>query len=341
MVGKKHVLFILAFSITLICTAQDIHFTQFQLQPLVSNPALSGSFVGNEQLSIISRQQWGQVGEPIQTNGIGIEKKFRLKEEFFSAGVLVLRDQLKPINLLTSKAYASITYLKSVPSGVMHLGIQPGYVSRSTDVQSFPDWYNSFTGSFDSPSGTVESNNQINVQYFDLNIGITYRLALKKNMKTTLGFSMAHLSRPKINGYDQEARLPIQYISHASLDIPIGKDWQFTPAFQWITQAQASNLLTLMNLKRYVNHEFSLFMGMGLRGNYAKNDALTFSVGGGTRYVNANLTYDFNISELSQYISQKSTIEFGLQFRTPPKKYRPKKILKYLPCPGENFFDPY
>ncbi|MCB0576411.1 MAG: type IX secretion system membrane protein PorP/SprF, partial [Saprospiraceae bacterium] len=42
-------------------SAQDIHFTQFYMSPLTTNPAMSGKFEGTVRIGGIYRGQWASV----------------------------------------------------------------------------------------------------------------------------------------------------------------------------------------------------------------------------------------------------------------------------------------
>jgi hypothetical protein len=49
--------------------AQDIHFTQFDMQPLIINPAFTGMFDGKVRAGAIYRNQWASVTVPYVTFG--------------------------------------------------------------------------------------------------------------------------------------------------------------------------------------------------------------------------------------------------------------------------------
>ena len=71
----KGLLFFAFISLSVATNAQDIHFTQFYLTPLNTNPAYTGAFEGTFRLSGIYRDQFAGVlnSNPFRTPSFGVD----------------------------------------------------------------------------------------------------------------------------------------------------------------------------------------------------------------------------------------------------------------------------
>ena len=69
-IGALLLTFILGFSLT----AQDIHFSQFEMAPLQQNPALAGALYG-VQATINYKDQWRAIGTPYKTFAVGYDMR--------------------------------------------------------------------------------------------------------------------------------------------------------------------------------------------------------------------------------------------------------------------------
>ena len=314
--------------------AQHIHFSQYYLQPLMINPALSGDYDGDMRLSTIQRRQWRQLGAPIVTNGFSAEKKIRIYPDFLTIGLQFVNDKISVYNLNTNMIFLSSSYMKKLGRHTVRLAVQGGFVKRDIDFSglAFPSQYNSSTGYFDTQQFNGESNLYDNHSYIDFNVGVLWKKKFSRNYTSKTGISFSHLNKPNDLYSEVSSALPIRYVLHHTSEFTLNPGWYFLPKIQLMRTDGATNFLTLLHMKKDIQPEVSFYFGPGLRGYAAQNDAIIFTMGFELGYLDLGFAYDFNISGLSKASNRKSTIEFGAVLRTPPKKYKPIIHKKKLPC---------
>src|ERR1039457_1159201 len=81
--------------------AQDIHFTQFDMTPLVINPAFTGMFDGRVRAGAIYRNQWASVTVPYVTYGAYVDMPLIIERNgsYLASGLQLYKDQAGDGNL--------------------------------------------------------------------------------------------------------------------------------------------------------------------------------------------------------------------------------------------------
>ncbi len=95
-----HCSFAVAFTAP-IAFAQDIHFTQFDMTPLVINPAFTGMFDGQVRAGAIYRNQWASVTVPYVTYGASVDLPLPIERngDYLAGGLQFYKDQAGDANL--------------------------------------------------------------------------------------------------------------------------------------------------------------------------------------------------------------------------------------------------
>ncbi|MEM9894726.1 MAG: PorP/SprF family type IX secretion system membrane protein [Bacteroidota bacterium] len=329
-------------TITFVCKSngQDIHFTQFYMHPLTINPALAGDYKGGLRASFINRRQWGQLGRPLETFGASLEQKIWLNGDYLILGGLFLNDRSVQIGYVNTKAYFSTAYEKNVSRHSISLGVQVGMSSTDLDPeQTFPAQFNATTGSFDPGLSNDENVLIFNGSYLDINVGIFWRTIYRDRMRFKTGISASHINRPNEAFSDFTARVPIRYLAHHSTEVILNQEWSVISQTQVMYANQAKEFITILSGKKKITEFFSLTAGIGYRGYVVNNDAMLAVLSTSYHFMDFGISYDWNISELSNDASQKTSVEFTLAVRTPPpRKLKPILFKKNRPCPV--FVDP-
>jgi type IX secretion system PorP/SprF family membrane protein len=152
----KKLFYIFFFSIAVMSvTAQDIHFSQFWMQPLYLNPANAGMFDGQYRAGGIYRRQWRAVPVPYRTVSFLGDTKF---EKMISsttdlgAGLIFNNDVSGDSKYTINQLYVPVSAIKALSDSNMSVsaGLSPGIsnISFRTDKLSFDnqwdvDVYNS------------------------------------------------------------------------------------------------------------------------------------------------------------------------------------------------------
>jgi type IX secretion system PorP/SprF family membrane protein len=187
--------------------AQDIHFTQFEMAPLLINPGMTGVFTGDVRVSANYRDQWASIDMPYRTFAFNLDQRLfhnKWKRASFAYGVAAFRDQAGDLGMHTTSGLLSL-------SGTINLnreqtltaGIQSGVVFRGVGTDGMV-WGNQFDGQNHDPlmnSGEVSQFNSF-IQP-DVSVGIAWDYAAPEgfnhfnDLRFTVGTGLHHLNRPE------------------------------------------------------------------------------------------------------------------------------------------------
>lgn len=305
--------------------AQDPNFSQFFSSPLTLNPALTGKFEGVLRVAGNYRNQWPTINNAYTTYTASIDAgilKNRIPEfDQFGVGVLGFSDK-SGNGVLQNNAFAvSTSYHKSLDENgysQLGLGFQGAFVSKNLDVtrvkfldQLRPD---GFTGVTEE----IFSQSQLNLSYFDLNVGLLYNGTTDGSNNYYVGASMYHITRPKesFNGgtYVLDPRLTLQ----AGGRLPLT---EFnTVHFSAIHSRQANAVNTviggayMMNVAQDPQSPTNLYLGTWFR----LGDAVIPYVGLEFGSFHVGATYDVNVSSLKPGSNMRGGAEFSLIYIKKP-----------------------
>jgi type IX secretion system PorP/SprF family membrane protein len=321
---KHSCLIVLSFVVVLLqgtqLKAQDYHFSQFYAAPLLTNPANTGTSGEDLRIANIYRNQWAKIGAPYETFSTSIDKKMIISDQLFGIGGAVLHDQSSSFNLTANEFILSISYSKIINNQQFTIGIQPGFVARSYNLNglTFGSQFDLSNQLFNSSLPSLENGLDQKLSYFDLNAGISWR-TLIKNMIPSAGISVSHLNMPEERFSTSSAgtRLPMRMTFNGELLIPINKKFDLTPCVLYSYTPGANEFLPGSILGYEIgktNMPVKKLYGVAMfRVNPVRNiDA--FILGGGAEFMNFNLgmTYDLNISPLSKATNFNGAFEISL-----------------------------
>ncbi len=313
---------ILLFAVTLFIsssiTAQDIHFTQFNLAPLHLNPALTGQFEGTFRIGGLYREQENSVitdRNNFKTPSIYIDAPvFRGfgKNDWIGLGANLINDKVGTASYNNTVFMAGLSYhiaLGSKSNTIISIGGQGGMIQKRIDLSDpnvkFHDEIVNNTG-----HGTSQDLGRINddkISYGDYNAGISIRSALNKSMNFNIGFSMRHLGKPKYTVYtdagaatveDQDLLLePRVMIGHGEFNIDLSPKWVFSPSFLYMGAAGTNT--DQMGIQamagRHFNPEKDITFRFGA--GYRLSDAVEALIGFDFKGLRIGAAYDITVSE--------------------------------------------
>lgn len=175
---KKFKGIVVFFLLSLFCSAQDIHFSQFFAMPIFLNPANAG--VENDlDVGIIHRTQWKAVAQPFTSYGFSISGKASKKKKKNSLGLGfdTYYDKSGDASFVSLQAGISLAYnIKINAKSSFSSGIKLNYNQRSINNTNF-QWGEQYYGkSYNStlPSGEQLINLQ-SISFVDVAAGFNYR----------------------------------------------------------------------------------------------------------------------------------------------------------------------
>lgn len=328
--------------------SQDFHFSQFNENPALINPALTGA-ISTQRASLVYKDQWRSVTTPYTSYGVSFESKFKssnwetvdprrsmtFKKSYsrMAGGISVYNDQAgsgKMGTLQSNLSFAMFFPLSKLTS--LSLGLQGGVVQRKLQNNKliYPDQYSSGNG-YDPNIPSAESGIQQSFIYPDLAAGAMWSyahnersIAANNEFKAQIGFSVYHINRPHqtfiLNSSDRIYR---KYVFHGNILIGIPNSMvAIVPT--WIAQFQGPNKEIIAGLlfKYYLNDD-SKYTGLIKRsaisfGAYYRNiDALIAHLLIEKGRYSVGISYDINVSGLARVSTARGGFEITLRYVTP------------------------
>lgn len=317
----KHTTALLCVGI-LLCSSklngQDLHFSQFMNNPLLTNPANTGFNPDNDyRIGASYRNQWSSIPVPYKTMSIWGDwqvMRDRFENGWLGLGGVILRDVAGSGNLTSTKVYGSIAYHQELGyKSLISAGFNVGYASKTVDFSKF-SFENQWTGKFfdaNYPSG--ESFAYSKTSYLDIQAGLNYAYFANDNVYLNGGVSLMHLNQPKETFFAENQNdnsVPLRYAGFANASIKLNDQWIINPNVYYTTQAKSSEivggLMAQYNLSG--DGETQLIGGA----YYRYNDAAVAMIGLELKSIRLTFTYDATTSSLKNYNNGMGGLEFSL-----------------------------
>jgi type IX secretion system PorP/SprF family membrane protein len=330
---RKLLLTCLILSACLISQAQDPNFSQFFVSPLTLNPALTGKFDGVVRAAGNYRNQWPSINNAFTTYTVSVDGgilKNRIPEnDQFGVGIMAFSDKAGNGVLQNNFLAISTAYHKALDEDGYHqigLGFQGTYVNKRLDITrvKFEDQLtaNGFTGI----TSEIFTQNQINVSYADVNLGLFYNGTTNGYNNFYLGASMYHVTRPKESfkggNYLLDPRITIQ----AGGMVPLGDYNGFHFSAMHSRQANAINTQIggayMLGINQDESNPSNLYLGSWFR----FGDAIIPYVGLEFGEFRIGASYDINVSSLKPASNLRGGAEFSLIYIKRPNDPNAKKL---------------
>lgn len=327
---------ILLFS--LVIHAQDPHFTQFNMQPLLLNPALTGNFSGDFRANVNYRDQWRSVAEPYTTIQFSADGRVtKSQNSQLSIGGYVMNDKAGASEFHQTLAGANVAAgIRLGHSSSLTAGLGGGLFSQGFNQGSLI-WDSQYNGmQYDPTLGSNENISELSVSRFDLNAGLVFKFMSGTNnaynndgLKGTIGFSAYHLTQPQQVSLLTEDAKYSRFTAHADLSIGLaGTNTAIQPSFLLMIQGSQTEIMPGLTF-RYLLREQSRYTGFikssafSIGGYYRAGDAINIVTLFEFSNFGVGFSYDINASGLSSATNGSGALEFALRFITPaPNKSR-------------------
>jgi type IX secretion system PorP/SprF family membrane protein len=323
--------------------AQDPAFSQFFASPLTLNPALTGKFNGVVRVAGNYRNQWPAINNAFITSTVSVDGgilKDRLPEtDTWGLGLMAMTDKTANGILASNYISLSTSYHKSLDENgwnSLGIGFQGTYANKRLDGTklNFEDELDQ-QGGWTIPSAETIDGHQVNLNYFDMNVGVLFNGSSNGENNYYLGASMYHITRPKesFTGnafYVLHPRLTI----HGGYSFPLSANsttnyLHFSGMFS--QQANATDAMLggawSVNVNNNDVNPINFYTGAWLRFSNL-TDAIIPYIGLDFSSFTLGLSYDVNISSLKTASQSMGGIEISLIYIKKPSDGR-----KGVPCP--------
>lgn len=323
---------VLLYIIAVPCLAQDVHFSQFWMTPLLLNPAQAGA-QQNMRGIINYRNQWGSIAQPYVTENFSFDMKLGKKDKkaFSGIGLNVSQDKAGDAQLKTFQiglSYACHVHLddKSTLGG----GLFGGYFQRNINTSTL-QWASQYDGnSYNAslPSGEPTAANSIG--NLDVGAGLHYEygkgekyLTGNDRKKFSAGISAFHLNKPGYSFYAGGQKLYIKTVAYANAELGIpNSDLSVVPGLIFSQQGPSLEILAGSMLQyqfksdsKYTGYVHGSAISCGAY--YRNNDAIIATVLLRISQFAVGVSYDSNISPLATASKGRGGFEICIKFVNP------------------------
>ena len=299
--------------------AQDLHFSQFFNNPLLTNPANTGFIPDADyRISASYRNQYSSImAVPYKTISIyGDAQVFRDKLEngWLGLGGVILRDVAGSGSLTSTKVYASVAYHQLLGnSSLLTAGFNIGWANKRIDQSKlkFPDQFDGKFFDSNIPTGVILSKN--NVSYFDVQAGMNYAYFPSENIYINAGYSIQHVNKPLESFIDASAdttRIAMRHIGFLNAILKVNDNIIINPNVYYTTQAKASELVIGMNGAYNLSGDGEKQLIGGLY--YRLGDAVVPMIGFELKNVRFTFSYDVTTSSLHNFNGYRGASEFNV-----------------------------
>jgi type IX secretion system PorP/SprF family membrane protein len=290
----------------------DPHFSQYYIQPMNLNPALTGAMEGDYRVSGVWRSQYNNT---LTTKGISAEKTTNKNTNFgFNLVNQSTNDKsYSYTNGYLSMAYTGVRFGKNADHYLV-MAMQFGFISRKFDItkMQFGSQWISGTG-FDPSSNSSEVFMKPSVTSFDAGAGIVYYDASPNQTVNFFGgISAYHITRPT-DPYLSDAartRLDVRYSVHAGVRIIASDLLSIVPTAIYMKEGNAEEKMAGAYFQVYANEETDVMFGA----YYRLNDAVSPFAGLCYKGLTFGLSYDVNASDKGAGGMKGNSLELSISF---------------------------
>lgn len=329
---KNIFIFLIITLIQSISFSQDIHWSQFNDNPIFQNPSSVGDFNGDYRFIANYRDQWRSVTVPFSTFNFSVDSRLKTHTNL-SYGVLFFYDQVGDGKFKTIEFMANVAYRIKLTSDDKHglsLGLNFGLNHRQFDFDQFY-FGNQYNGVLYDPNlSNNETIGRERKSNFNVGVGGTYKLKLAERKEITAGIGAFNLNKPNQGFYGSKIPRDIRTSIFVKSIFKLNYDWDVLPSIQMNFQGKYREIVfgssvkyTLVN--RLGNYK-ALYAGLW----YRVKDASYFTIGMDYQNWFAGISYDINLSKLIPASSARGGIEIAIRYIL--HEFKPSKNVHRI-CP--------
>ena len=289
--------------------SQDIHFTNYNAQPLILNPALTGLNGCDWRVGANYKAQWLGVSEGNTYRTSSVYADFALGKptkfsNFGGVGISLFSDQAGDLNYNTNKVDVSFAYhimLNKRATSSLSVGLQGGFAHRGFDQSRALFAFDPITG--EPILSSVETFDAQTRFYGDAGAGFLYSTSPRKNSNYFFGLALQHVNQPNISSFninrDQSERMYMKFTLHGGALIPLSDQLGLMPGFMFLKQGPTyeANVSALMKYRFSKIPTVNTAMYFGVM--YRVQDAIALIARADVKSFQIHFSYDLNLSKLT------------------------------------------
>ena len=282
--------------------AQDIHWSQFFVNPFLTNPANSGFFNGDYRLTGIYRSQWGSVTVPYKTfAGTGDFRfvKGNHSRDLFGVGMMATSDKAGDSQFSTTQFGLDLAYNKCLDHfGNQYFGggILATYGASTIDYSNLT--FDEQWGNNNPPTENVSLNS---LSYMDVSVGATWNWVPDHHNNFGIGAALYHANNPQrsFTGV-ADSKLEPKFVITGNGQYKFHSRIEAFPKLIYEKQGPYQELdlgsFARINLDRSRESHYGVYVGSW----YRVKDALIFVSRFDIQNLSIGFSYDVNLSKLTK-----------------------------------------
>jgi type IX secretion system PorP/SprF family membrane protein len=290
--------------------SQDIHFSQYNAQPIFLNPAMSGLNGCDYRVGAIYKSQWSSVsaGNTYRTTSafgdIAMGKPTRFSN-FAGMGMSLYSDQAGDLNYSTNKADLSLAYhimLNRAATQSLSFGITGGFAHRSLDQSRALFDFDPITG--EPLLSSIENIDNDSRFWGDVGAGVVYSVSPNRRSNYFFGVAIHHFNQPNISNFTinrlESERMHMKFTLHGGTLIPLSSQLSILPGYMVLIQGPHHEI----NITNFFKFNTSTLPNKGTAFYFGTMYRVADAVILATRAdfqngLSIHFSYDLNISKLS------------------------------------------
>ncbi len=306
--------------------AQDLHFSQFDVNVTTLNPAYTGVTRGDFRVANNYRNQWGTVSAPFSTFSFGYDMNILDKKENsgisdIGIGVGFFSDKIGTSNLTQNQFNFSLSAIQQVNFDTkLSLGLQGAYNQQSINFDNLT-WDSQFQNhqfQENLPSDEAFANGQS--AFIDINAGV---LLMNESWENTftMGAAVYHLNSPQRKLISNENLAP-KIVVHANYEIKLGNSLStrsLIPKVLYTRQRKQDEILVgaiyrsyMQEASKYTRFTTQTYFDFGAY--YRIQDAIVAYVGAHIKRFSFGISYEANVSKLRTASNTIGGFEVSLSY---------------------------
>ncbi|NVK63644.1 MAG: PorP/SprF family type IX secretion system membrane protein [Flavobacteriales bacterium] len=315
-----------------IVSAQDVHWSQFDANPIYQNPGNTGQFNGDIRFVGNYRDQWRSVTVPFNTVNVTADGTLPFNRNIGVGGML-FHDVVGDGQFRTVELQANASYLLKLTSDSMHTirpGINFGLNHRQLNTDQFY-FDNQFDGIQYNPglssNEVFGTDRKSNVSF---GMGAIYQYYENERLNFTGGFAVFNINRPNQGFFTTEVKRDRRVNIFANGIYKLNYDWDVLPSMQFSVQGVYREFMIGGRAKYTLVNRLGEYRALYGGLFYRNKDAAFLSVGMDYQNWFVGMSYDINFSKLVPASRLRGGFELSVRYIL--TRFKPKKIVHRI-CP--------
>jgi type IX secretion system PorP/SprF family membrane protein len=312
--------------------AQDIHWSQFNDNPIFQNPGNSGQFNGDVRFVGNYRDQWRSVTVPFSTLSFSVDANMYTHKNL-GYGLSVFHDVVGDGQFRTVEVQGNASYLIKLTSDSTH-SIRPGInIGMNHRQLNFDQLYfgNQYNGISYDP--TISSNELLSSDRktnMSIGFGAIYQYYQNERLNFTGGFGLFNVNTPNQGFYTEEIPRDMRFNFFGKGIYKLNYDWDLVPGINLSIQGKYREFNIGSSVKYTLVNRLGEYRALYGGLFYRNRDAIYLSAGLDYQAWFFGISYDVNFSKLVPASQLRGGLEIAVRYIL--QRFKPKKVVHRI-CP--------